>query len=38
MCVFILGQGDVSPNFLFILHSQLSSFCLLLSDWLIFSL
>lgn len=35
MCVFILGEGDVSPDLLFILHCQLSSLHLLLSNWLI---
>lgn len=35
MSVFILGQGDVSPDLLFVLHCQLSPLHLLLSCWLI---
>lgn len=38
MCVFILGQGDISPDLLFILHGHHSPLPLLLSDWLILSL
>lgn len=37
ICVFILGQGDVSPDVMFILHCQLSSLHLLLSYGLILS-